>query len=296
MQLYNLGLLQSQDLTSIQRFNLKRDVMIEWLLESRHSALDIGSAFLGVKSKDTRVFLNSLIEAGVLVQFKNHMMQKRDLVRLGTAGLAFWGDKSIPRTNTKSKDFSDKASLPHDLGVQKCILDVLANFENPGEVLLIYDRENPYFSLVQPDALVFFWDEELPTAIEYERRGKSDLKQFYLFQRYRRLIMESQVYERVLFYFHDEAEMNEYWRNFQKTEWPIVQKSGEKFTIGKRKMGAPADADFRQWFGFRLMPLDSKPILVKSINPVPRQLTKQSESWLARGNREVDHEDNDEDE
>jgi hypothetical protein len=285
MQLYNLSLLQNNDLTSIQRFKLKRDVVIEWLLETKHTSLDIGSALLGVKSKDTRVFINRLIEASVLVQFKNSMMQKRDLVRLGTAGLAFWGDDSIPRTNTKSKNFSDKASLPHDLGVQKCLLDVIENFENASEVLIRYDRENPFFRTVQPDALVFFWDEELPTALEYERRGKSDLRQFYLFQRYTRLIMESEVYQRVLFYFHDEAVMNEYLRNFQKTTWPKVEKSGEKFTIKKGSWGVPANAKFREWFGFRLMPLDSTPTRVKSIAPVPRQVKRQSASWFELGEK-----------
>jgi hypothetical protein len=258
--------------------------------------MDIGSALLGVPSKNTRVFLNSLIESGVLVPFKNSMMQKRDLVRLGTAGLALWGDESIPRTNTKSKNFSDKASLPHDLGVQKCVLEVIENFENPGEVILNYDREHPFFSVVQPDALVFFWDEQLPTAIEYERRAKSNLRQFYLFQRYRRLIMESPVYERVLFFFHDEADLNEYRRNFEKTTWPVVQKMGDKYKLTKRNMGAAADADFRKWFKFRLMPMDSRPILVKSIAPVPRQMTKQSESWFALGDRGADQGDSDEDE
>lgn len=274
-------------LSSMQRFQWKRDLVIDWLVTARFSSLEILSALTGMKSKDNAYFFKRLIETGVIVRFKNETHSKKDLVRLGRAGWGLYCGGELPDTNIRSDVFEKHQRIAHDLQVQKLMLNRFVKFS---EIHISYDQRHEDLQEVKPDALVF--DKSCngkPACIEVEYTRKNHQKIYEKFHQYRKKITDGS-FSWAVFYFMNESDCETYKRLFEAESWPKWSKKknnkGKEFwSRDEHNMPVNSNESFRSHFLFVVLnnPTDIT-LNASKVFETPEE--SQLEKWYDRKERE----------
>lgn len=209
-------------LSNQERNAEKKDIVLTWVGACDFSTIELLSALLGQNKDSTNLFFRRLISDGFLVRFPAEQMGRKDLVRIGFAGVAYLEKKYRinVRRKMRSDELSRKRKLFHDYCLQVYVVEKVMDrgaysfltekdiFRNAGDAqrimdALVFDFANDYrsWSVSQTDNVPqevtdfrrslwspydergFWINHASPIAIEIELSAKSKEKAYFIFKR-----------------------------------------------------------------------------------------------------------------
>lgn len=226
----------------------KKDIVLTWVGACDFSTIELLSALFGQNKDGTNLFFRRLISDGFLVRFFSEHMNRKDLVRIGSAGVVYLEKKygiNVKR-KMRSDEISRKRKLFHDYCLQIYIVERIKYrgnysfltekniFRNAGDAqrimdALVFDFANDYrsWNVSQTDnvpqevtnfrrSLWFPYDErgfwinhESPIAIEIELSAKSKEKTEFIFKRLFSQIFHGNL-KQIRFVFDNQAVCSRY--------------------------------------------------------------------------------------
>lgn len=200
----------------------KTQLVLDWLLEFRFSSYEILAERLGITVNGGRRFFDSLVDDGLIHEFKNVHTMHQQFVMLGAAGVAWleaWG-RDVSKAATRVQSLGRSAQIVHDLSVQRAVLGLLDKYvEVIWDRNIIFEDEDEYD---RPDALLRspkgHW-----VALEFERWRKEKARIYSGFIASAKAI-KSQRYAGVIYIFSQQADQAKYQSLFNEAVWPIYRK------------------------------------------------------------------------
>lgn len=211
-------------LTNAARREEKKQIVVNCLLDTKVSSIEILAAHLGLAANANNRFFTELIEEGFLERLHNKRWLKRDLVILGPQAEGFIGRETsdFSKDLMQARKLKNKKYLAHDVEAQKVAL-----FYLPFAIEIV--SENRLVEMPKTPDMVVFDEDGDQIAIEYESEKKSDGWMFHIFHLYRDMIKKG-VFVRLDFWFDDPIVMHRYEKCFNREYWPEVDVNKKKRT------------------------------------------------------------------
>lgn len=258
----NLILFDESITKNFDRFDHKVEVVLAHLIHWGFSSTELLSYILHSTPTTQSRFLDSLVKRQYIVRFQSDTFRRKDLVRLGPAGADFisrkWGMNCS--SDARSNEFAAKSKLMHDYCLQVYTSAICR--QTPFKALItsrriIFTQADRKEKLKLPDAIVFpkeqkfsryrlwhkpttpkemedaegtfeqaekFWfDEEAPHAIEFERRPKSSKTFKTILVKYFYALIHGNI-SHVYFVGHNRATLERYQEAFESENWSNIFK------------------------------------------------------------------------
>lgn len=148
-----------------QRGAEKKDIVLTWVGACDFSSIELLSALFGQNKDATNLFFRRLIADRYLVPFHSEHLNRKDLVRIGSAGVEYLEKKYgiNVRRKMRSDEISRKRKLFHDYCLQ---IYVVENFLHRGAYSFITEKNifrNSGDAQRIMDALIFDYANENAT-------------------------------------------------------------------------------------------------------------------------------------
>ena len=197
--------------------DLKRRLLLDWLLAFRFSSVDLLTQRLGLSQQNIYKLVKDLEDTHYIQNFVNIFTGSKRLVMLTQTGATYLAQKerrNVSRAVTKPYRLIRNSRILHDLAIQKAAVKRTDYYT---ELISDHDINLPE-PFHRPDLLMHsskdFW-----IAFEYERTRKEGKRIYIAFNNHAQAIIK-QHYHAVYFLFDREHDLDYYHKLFNATEWP----------------------------------------------------------------------------